>query len=70
VLSLRFAETLGFIHRHLSGTIVFFNDNGVIQVADVGRNGFEGREVMLGRRWLLEDFHENGGHQGPISKTM
>jgi serine/threonine protein kinase len=47
VLGLHFAHSFGFLHGHLTGHTLFFNENGVIQITDFGLNGFgelEGQE--------------------------
>jgi hypothetical protein len=48
VLGLRFAHSFGLLHGHLTENTVFFNENGVIQITDLGLNGFGGLESQGG----------------------
>jgi hypothetical protein len=48
VLDLRFTHSFGLLHGHLTGNTAFFYENGVIQIMDLGLNGFEQLEDQDG----------------------
>jgi hypothetical protein len=58
VLGLSFAHSFGFLHGHLTGNTVFFNDNGVIEITDFFVNGFGDQEGNAGSEI------DNGGFSG------